>query len=172
MDSSAGSGRQLIITNEENENLIENLICSQEDNPGSHMSPREVEKNTGISHTSARRMIKRRGLKQFRRLKTTMMSSGTQERQIKRARALVDRFRKSRFVEKCVWQDEKDFTSDVRLNSQNSLGHGFEHKDNIQENRLFRYTNRQSKKVMISASISWKSAMKPFFVNESQFQNI
>ena len=29
-------------------NLIENLICSQEDNPGSHISPREVEKNTVI----------------------------------------------------------------------------------------------------------------------------
>ena len=107
MDSSAGSGRQLIITNEENENLIENLICSQEDNPGSHLSPREVEKNTSISHTSVRRMIKRRELKQFRRLKTN-----------KRARALVDRFRKSRFVEKCVWQDEKHFTSDVRLTKQ------------------------------------------------------
>ena len=84
-------------------------------------------------------------------------------RKTKRAGALVDRFRKSRFVEKWVWQDEKDFTSDVRLNSQNSRGYGFEHKDNIQENRLFRHTNRQSKKVMISASISWKSAMKLFF---------
>ena len=49
------------------------------------MSPREVEKNTGISRTYVRRMIKKRGLKQFKRLKTTMMSSGTQERQTKRA---------------------------------------------------------------------------------------
>ena len=54
-------------------------ICSQEENPGSNMSPREVEKNTGISRTSVRLMIKRRRLKQFKRLKTTMMSSGTQE---------------------------------------------------------------------------------------------
>ena len=32
----------------------------------------------------------------------------------------MDRFRKSRSVDKCVWQDEKNFILDVRLNSQNS----------------------------------------------------
>ena len=64
------------------------------------MSPREVEKNTGISRTSVRRMIKRRGLKQFKRLKITMMSSGTQKGSIKRAGALTDRFTKSCLVEK------------------------------------------------------------------------
>ena len=80
MDRRAGTGKQRAITTEESKNLIENLICSQEDNPGSHMSPKEVEKNTGISCTSVRPMIKRRGLKQFKRLKTTMMSSVTQER--------------------------------------------------------------------------------------------
>ena len=40
----AGSGRHRTITTKENKNLIENLIFSQEDNPGSHMSPRELKK--------------------------------------------------------------------------------------------------------------------------------
>ena len=102
MDRRAGSGRQRTITTEENENLIENLIYSKEYNPGSHMSPREIEKNNGISRTSVRQMIKRRGLKQFKHLKATMMSSGTQERRMKRVRALTDRFRKSRSVKKYV----------------------------------------------------------------------
>ena len=57
MDRIASSGRRRTITTEENENLIENLTYSQEDNPGSHMSPREVEKQVGISRTSVRRMI-------------------------------------------------------------------------------------------------------------------
>ena len=43
--------------------------------------------------------------------------------------------------------------------------YGFEDKDNIQDNRLFHHTNRQSKKVMISACVTWKGAKKPFFVN-------
>ena len=95
-----------------------------------------------------------------------MMSSGTQERRTKRAGALADRFRKSRSVEKCVWQGEKDFTFDVPLNSQNSRVFGFENKDNIQDNSFSHHTNRQSKKVMVSACVTWKSATKPFFVNE------
>ena len=44
MDRRASSGRQRTIIANENKNLIENLICLKEDNPGSHMSPKEVEK--------------------------------------------------------------------------------------------------------------------------------
>ena len=80
MDRRAGSDRQRTITTKENKNVTENLIFSQEDNPTSDMLPREVEKNTGISRTSVRRMIKRRRLKQFKHWKTTMISSGTQEK--------------------------------------------------------------------------------------------
>ena len=81
-------------------------------------------------------MIKRRGLKQFKRLNTTMLSSGTQERRTKRARALADRFRKSRFAEKSVWLNKKDFTFDAPLNPQNIRVYGFKNKNNIQDNRL------------------------------------
>ena len=62
----------------------------------------------------------------------------------------MDRFRKSRSVDKCVWQDEKNFILDVRLNSQNSRVYGFENQDNIQDNQLFHHTNRQSEKIMVS----------------------
>ena len=84
-----------------------------------------LKKNTNRRRTSARCMIKRRGLKQFKLLKTTMMGSGKQERRANRAGALVDSFRKSRFAEKSVWQDEKDFTLDIALNSQISRVYGF-----------------------------------------------
>ena len=52
------------------------------------MPPRYFEKYTGISLTSVKPMIKRRGLNQFKRLKTSMMSSNTKERRTKRAAAL------------------------------------------------------------------------------------
>ena len=162
----AGSGRQRTITTEENLNLIKNLICSQQGSPGSHLSPRKVEESIGISRTSVRRMIKRRGLKQFKLLTTAIMSWGTQERRTKRAGAVADRFRKSRSVEKYIWYNEKDLILDVPLNSQNSRAYGFENKDNIQANRLFHHTNRQSKKVMVSTYVTWKGATRPFFVND------
>ena len=105
MDRRAGLGRQWTIITDENENLIDNLICLKEDNPGSQMSPKEIEKNTGISPTSGRSMIKRRGLNQFKCSKATMMSLDTQERWTIRAEALSARFRRSCSIEKCVWQD-------------------------------------------------------------------
>ena len=70
MERQPGSGRPKNVTTEENEDLIQSLICSQEEEPGTYMSPREIEKHTGISRSSVKRMVKIRGLKQYRRLKT------------------------------------------------------------------------------------------------------
>ena len=167
MERKPGSGRPRTVCTEENEDLVEELICSQEDNPGSHMSPREIEKHTGISRTSVRRMVHSKGLRQFKRLKTPMMSSGTKERRTTRAGELAERFGKNRMVEKCVFQDEKDFTLDIPINPQNSRVYGSQTKSEISTDRLFHKQNRQSKKVMVSACVSWKGATKPYFVNDN-----
>ena len=101
--------------------MIEDLICSQEEKPGSHMSPREIEKHTSISRSSVRRVVKKKGLRQFKRLNTPRMSEGTKERRSERAGTLAERFRKdSRIVERLVLQDEKDFTLETPLSPQNS----------------------------------------------------
>ena len=94
MERRSGSGRPRTITTEENTDLIKDLICSQEDNPGSHMSPRNSEKHTGINRTSIRRMTKKRGLKQYKRLKVPMMSLGTKQRRTNRAGILAEKFEK------------------------------------------------------------------------------
>ena len=121
MDRRPGSGRPRTATTAENEELAEDLICSQEESPGSHMSPREIEKHTGISRSSVRRIVKRKVLKQFRRLKTQRMSEGMRETRTERAGALAEGIgRNSRNIERCVWQDVKDFTLEVPLNPQNS----------------------------------------------------
>ena len=80
MERRPGSSRPVTVTIEKNEELVEDLICSQEENLGTHLSPRKIEKVSSISRTSVRRMVKRRGLKQFKRVKTPKMSSATQQR--------------------------------------------------------------------------------------------
>ena len=55
------------------------------------MSPTEIEKHTGISRSFVRRMVKRKGLKQFKRLKTQRMSEGTRERRTGRPGSLAER---------------------------------------------------------------------------------
>ena len=43
MDRRPGSGRPVTVTVEEIEELVGDLICSQEENPGTHLSPQEIE---------------------------------------------------------------------------------------------------------------------------------
>ena len=112
-------------------------------------------------------IVKRRDLKQFKRVKTPRMSSATQQRRTERAGALAEKFSKKRSIERCVWQDEKYFPVDVPFNAQNNRVYGMDKKDKIPGNRLFHHANKQSKKVMVSACVTWKGATKPFFVNEN-----
>ena len=107
MNGRPGSGRPVTATTEENEEPVGDLICSQEENPGTHLSPREIEKITGISRTSMRRMVKRRRLKQFKRVKTPRTGSATQQRRTGRAGALAEKFSKKRSIERCVWKTKR-----------------------------------------------------------------
>ena len=150
MDRKPGSGRPISVTTEENENLVEQLICSQEESPGTHKSPREIEKITGIKRTLIRRMVKRNGWKQYKRIKTPRMSEGTKQNE--KSWCLKERFSHKRSIEKIV---EKDFTLDVSINHQNSRVYSKAGKKvDIAAERLFHKKNRQSIEVMVFAYIS------------------
>ena len=70
------------------------LICSQEESPGTHKSPQEIAPMIGISRSSVKRLVKRRGYKLFKRLKTPRMSETTRQRRIERSGRLADCFEK------------------------------------------------------------------------------
>ena len=72
MKRRTGSGRPITVTTDESAELVEELICSQEDFPGTHKSPQEIARNVGISRSSARRLVKRRKMNQFKRIKPLM----------------------------------------------------------------------------------------------------
>ena len=76
----------------ENEQIVGELICSQEDRPGTHLSPRKTDKYTGIDRSAVKRMVKRKGYKQFKRLKTPRMNDGRRLRRTERAKALARPF--------------------------------------------------------------------------------
>ena len=59
MNRKEGSGRPRSVTTEENTDLIEELICSQEEAPRTHLAPCRIAEQTRISRSSIRRMIKR-----------------------------------------------------------------------------------------------------------------
>ena len=105
-------------------------------------------------------MVKIKGYKQFKRLKTPRVNDGTRLRRTERAKALAERFGSNkRKIEKCVWQDEKDVP-------QNSRVFGDDRKSDIDDSRFFHQLNKQSVKVMVSACITWNGVTKPFLSRE------
>ena len=79
MKRKTGSGRPITVTTDKNAELIEELICSQEEFSGIHKSLREIARNFGISRSSVRRLVKRRKINQFKRMKTPQMNNGTRD---------------------------------------------------------------------------------------------
>ena len=68
-------------TSEENEELIENMICSQEKNPRNQILSRKIEKYTGISHSSVKLMVKRKKLKKkLEGFKMPRITEGTKKK--------------------------------------------------------------------------------------------
>ena len=114
-----------------------------------------------------RGMVKRGGLKQFKRVKTPRTSSATQQRGTERAGAVAEKFSKKRSIERCVWQNKKDFMVDVPFNAQNNRVYGMDKKDKVPGNPLFHHAKKESKKVIVSPCVTWKAPTKPFFVNEN-----
>ena len=150
----------------ENAELVEELICSQEDFPGIHKSPREIAINVDISRISVRRLVKRRKINQFKRMKTPHMNNGTRDRRAIRLGNLAECFdRNPRLVEKCSCQDEEDFTLEVPTNIQNNRVYFKGKKDQIPDENLFHQKNKLSIKVIVSACLTWNGVTKPFFVN-------
>ena len=80
MKRRTGSGRPITVTTDENAELAEKLISSQVDFSVTHKNPREVARNVGISRSSVRRLVKRRKISQFKRMKTLHLNNGTRDR--------------------------------------------------------------------------------------------
>lgn len=161
-----GSGRPRTATCPENEEKVEEMICSQEE-PGTHLSPNEIAKELNISHMSVRRMVRRKGYKQFKRIKTPHMNDGTRQRRVERAGNLLDKFQSNpRIIECAVFQDESDFPLQVPTNVQNNRVYYKGQKQDVPDENVYHQSNRQSVKVMVSAALTWHGVTKPIFVGK------
>ena len=165
MDRRPGSGRPRTATTQENAEIVDEEISSQE-TPGTHTHPRTIAEELDISHSSVRRMIDENEYNQFKRLKTPSSNDGTRNRRCVRAGDLAEEFTNPRKIERVVFQDEKDFPLEIPLNAQNNRVYFKGKKSDVPLKRLCHPTKKLSKKVMVSAGLSWFGATKPFFVND------
>ena len=166
MERKEGSGRKRTARTPENEEAVEELICSQEDAPGTHLSPRNIAEELEISHSSVCRIFREKKINQFKRVKTPQMNDATRNRRIQRAKFLLEKFQTNpRMIERAVFQDEGDFPLQVPLNIQNNRVYYKGKKKDVPDENLFHHSNRQSIKVMVSAGLTWHDVTRPIFVN-------
>ena len=90
MERKQGSGRPITVTTDENTEVVEELICSQEEEPGSHKPPRSIAKDLEIGHSSVRRIIENKNINQFKRSRAPDTNPGTKKRRVERAACLAD----------------------------------------------------------------------------------
>lgn len=165
MDRKPGSGRPRRATAEVIEE-VEELICSQEE-PGTHVPPRTIAAELDISRSTVHRILDDSDINQFKRVTTPHMDDKARERRTVRAGNLGTKFGGNpRMIERAVFQDESDFPLEIPINRQNNRVYFKGQKKDVPRKNLCHEGNRQCKKVMVSAALTWHGVTKPFFVNE------
>ena len=98
-----------MVTTHKNNEAVEDLVCSQEDQPVTHMHPRDIAKELGIVHSFVCMKIKTKGIKQFKHLTTPYMNDATRTKRVEHKSVLLEKFKKKPSVIKgVVFQDESD----------------------------------------------------------------
>jgi len=161
-DRTKGSGRPVSAMTDENLCQVEQLCQSQEDKPGSDKSQRQTARIIGVSRSSIQRMLKRRLLHAFKRMRTSAVNANARHSRKTRSQALYRRFAT---VKKVIFTDEKDFTLEVPTNCQNDRVYAKGRKSDICPNRLYHHRNRFSKKLMVRAGVSWNGKTEIFFID-------
>ena len=72
MKRRTGSGLPIPVTTDINAELVEKLICSQEEFSGTHESSNEIARNVGINKSSVRSLVKK--ISQFQTIKSPPMN--------------------------------------------------------------------------------------------------
>ena len=76
-----GSGRPTTVCTEENAALVDELLCSQDDQPGTHLSQRKIAQRLNIERKSVRNIIKYKlNKKAFKRLRASRKTPAVREK--------------------------------------------------------------------------------------------
>jgi len=151
-----GSGRPRSVRTVRNIRRVGELICSQDDDPYGHKSPREIERETGISRRTVQRIVKEDlQLKPYKRVTGQVLNENCKLKRQQRCQQLLDRFQNERSVRSIWFTDEKTFTLATPLNSQNDRVYSeARKKKEVPATRLIREREHFSRGIMVSVGVS------------------
>ena len=111
--------RQRTVRTPANISLVLYLICSQDEAPGKTKSPREIQRETGISRSSIQRIAKKDwNLKVSRRRKVQQLSDMDVVKRFNACKRFKQRMTADK-IEQTWFSDEKIFTVQTPTNTQN-----------------------------------------------------
>ena len=161
-----GSGRPRSVRTDDNIEEVEDMILSQEDQPGTHKTPTEIADELNISRRSVKRIIDED--LQFRPLKKTKvqkLSDADIEKRYPRSQRLLEMFTKKK-LEKAFFSDEKIFKVKQQYNTKNDVFYvpkGTLKKD-VPDKRLHREQSGFPKQIMVSVAVSKAGKTSVLFV--------
>lgn len=161
-----GSGRPMSARTAYNIAAVQHLIRSPVNQPGSHRSPREIERETGITRSSVRRIAKKDlHLKTFKRTGVQQLSESDKEKRLQRCQQMLMRFPCDRSVRRIWFTDEKLFHVSAPLNHQNSRVYAdVARKRDVEQERILFERAHFSKSVMVSVAVSKMGKSRVLFV--------
>lgn len=162
----AGSGRPRTARTDENINVVDELVLSQEDAPQSHHTTRQIARETGIHHSSVYRIIRQDlRLKCVKKRRAQTLTAANCVSRLTRARQLLRKFPQSA-VDFIFFSDEKIFTIAAPVNLQNDRIYAAEgvKKRDIPAKRLLRTRPTFSKSLMVSVAVSKLGCTELIFV--------
>ena len=141
---------------------VEDLICSQENEPNTHLSQNAIARQLNVHQSTISRAAKKRGLKPFKKVKTQALTEANKEKRLARCRRLLRVLTREK-VSKTFFTDEKIFQMEPPHNRHNDRVYARNQKD-ISDERLHRTKSAFPQSVMISAGVSTTSKTPIYFV--------
>jgi len=161
-----GRGRPKIARSAENIAKVQELICSQDDQPGTSKSTRQVAQHIGISARSVRRIAKcDLGLSAFKRKPVQVITEATRLKRLARSKSLLRRLT-SQKLKRVFFTDEKIFYLNPPVNNQNNRVWSSGKKREVSAARLLVQRAKFSPHVMVSAGVCYNGKGRLHFVHD------
>jgi inhibitor of nuclear factor kappa-B kinase subunit alpha len=161
-----GSGRPKTASVIENVNAVEELVLSQENDPGTHRSQRQIARETGISQRTVGRIIHRQlNLQCFKKKRAQELTEANKLTRLVRAKQLLKKY--PSHLTGFVWfTDEKLFTVAPPVNLQNDrlYAPSGTRKRQLPADRLLRTRSHFSQSVMVSVGVSKLGCTELIFI--------
>lgn len=161
-----GGGKPRSSRTPDNVKAVEQLVMSQEDQPGTHRTVRQIARETALSQTSVHRIIHTDlRLKCLKKMRAQELTQANKFTRLVRCKQLLREYRKGQ-VHFIWFTDEKVFTVASPMNPQNDRLYvaAGTNKKTVSTERLLHTRPTFSKSVMVSVGVSSLGSTDLIFV--------